>query len=799
MSSGQTLLLCGVPESVCASLESKLADVRVEQIRSAEDLREGIQSKKIALLVIADGFDGRRAADVYADLVSSAPRKPERTWCCLSGLGASEYVAPLIEGGVSRIFFLPLNVDEVVREAARLLGVEIAEPVEPARAEKNAAALAKVWERFRDTTLARVGTLELAVLALLEGNLSEDARAEAEREAHKLAGSAGTFGFPSSSRIAKEIEQRFANSGLNPADSVELSEKVISLRADLEGVPETLQATAPAATANVGRQLLVLLDDESFTSSLRMEAETHGFSITTAANVAAAREAIKRDRPALAVVSIPELEERETTLEFIQDLSSSIPCVPVIALSAAKDFQTRLDASRRGADVFLEKPISPRRTFAEVVSAFERLAGPRATILAVDDDAHILAGIRALLEPARLRVVVSSDPLKLTESLDDEQPDLLLLDIDMPFVSGIELCRALRQDPHWARLPIIMVTGRDDAASIQRAFSAGADDFIRKPIVPAELIMRVSNRLERARLNHQLAEVDSATGIANQRKAGELLDRFLRLAGRRRESFCIAILDASELEADARTADDDLRALGRTLVRSLRTEDIVGRWTNGKFVVGFFGTSKVDAAVRLREILAQFENERSAVAGTEAAIAAFKGGIAQFPQDGVDLDSLVRAASNALVAASHAGAESVVAAGTIVDAATRRVDVVVIDDDEALVGLLAHSLETQGLSYAAFSSGDRAVTALTAKVPEVFARVILLDVDLPGMNGLDVMRVLARERVIANTKVVMLSARSGEGDILSALQMGATDHITKPFSVPVLMQKLKAVLREKPG
>lgn len=800
MSDDQTILLGGVPESVCASLESRLSGVRVCQVRTLDALLDNLVTQRVALLVIADGFDGRRAVDAHNEFSVAAKRKPEKVWCCLSGLGTSEYVAPLVERGVNRIFFLPLNADEVVREAARALGVEVVEPVEPARAEKNAAALAKVWERFRDTTLARVGTLESAVLELLEGTLSEEARAAAEREAHKLAGSSGTFGFPRSSRVAKEIEQRFSSTGLTAGDSVDLSEKVIALRRDLEGVPETTQSSVTAAAANVDRRILILSDDPSFSSGIRMEAEGRGFSTHIATDVMSAREGNQGERPSLAMISIPEVGEgeREKTLELIQEFTSAIPCIPVIALSTARDFQTRLEASRRGADVFLERPISARRAFAEVISAFERLSGPRATVLALDDDPQILSGIRALLEPAGMSVITHEDALSLSDVLDDSRPDILLLDIDMPVVSGFELCRALRQDPHWARLPILIVTGRDDAASIQRAFSAGADDFLRKPIVPAELLMRINSRLERARLNRELAEVDIATGIANQKKVGELLDRFIRLAARRRDSFCLALLDASDLEADGGNPDDDMRALGRTLIRSVRGEDIVGRWTDGKFVLGFFGTSKSDAAARLRGILEQFASERTPVSGAQPDMAAFRGGIAQFPNDGVDVDSLVRAATTALAAASVSGAGRVVTAGSVVDAATKRVDVVVIDDDEALVGLLTHSLETQGLSYVAFGSGDKAVAALTGKIPEVLARAILLDVDLPGINGLDVMRVLAREGVTASTKVVMLTSRSGESDILSALQMGASDHVTKPFSVPVLMQKLKAVLRDKP-
>lgn len=203
-------MLGGVPESVCASLESRLSGVRVYQVRTLDALLDNLVTERVALLVIADGFDGRRAVDAHHEIFSAAKRTPDKVWCCLSGLGTSEYVAPLVERGVNRIFFLPLNTDEVIREAARALGVEVVEPLEPARAEKNTVALAKVWERFRDSTLARVGTLEAAVLELLQDTLSEEARAAAEREAHKLAGSSGTFGFPRSSRIAKEIEQRFS-------------------------------------------------------------------------------------------------------------------------------------------------------------------------------------------------------------------------------------------------------------------------------------------------------------------------------------------------------------------------------------------------------------------------------------------------------------------------------------------------------------------------------------------------------------------------------------------------------------
>jgi len=74
--------------------------------------------------------------------------------------------------------------------------------------------------------------------------------------------------------------------------------------------------------------------------------------------------------------------------------------------------------------------------------------------------------------------------------------------------------------------------------------------------------------------------------------------------------------------------------------------------------------------------------------------------------------------------------------------------------------------------------------------------VILLDVDLPGLNGLDVLRRLKGVEMTRVSSVVMLTARTGERDVLTALELGAIDHIAKPFSVPVLMHKVRTLLKQ---
>jgi DNA-binding response OmpR family regulator len=127
---------------------------------------------------------------------------------------------------------------------------------------------------------------------------------------------------------------------------------------------------------------------------------------------------------------------------------------------------------------------------------------------------------------------------------------------------------------------------------------------------------------------------------------------------------------------------------------------------------------------------------------------------------------------------------------------TRRVDVAIVDDDVALVSLLQHAMESRTMRVATFADGETAVAALTGSTPEVQATVILLGVDLPALNGLDVLRRLKAVEVTRTSHVVMLTSRTGERDVLAALELGAIDHIAKPFSVPVLIHKVRMVLRQ---
>ncbi|HEY0529691.1 MAG TPA: response regulator [Gemmatimonadaceae bacterium] len=423
-------------------------------------------------------------------------------------------------------------------------------------------------------------------------------------------------------------------------------------------------------------------------------------------------------------------------------------------------------------------------------------------VLAVDDEAAITRGLTAMLARRKIPVTALNDPLRFWSVIDETKPNLVLLDLEMPRISGTELCRAIRNDRRWSGLPVIFLTGHTDQESVKRIFEAGADDYVGKPFVPAELVMRIESRLTGVKARRIPIETDPVTGLATAGKVTDVVQRFLRLARRKSDPYSFGVLEVDDFATiiqtyGRRAGEMLLRAIGELLQKSFRGEDVVGWWSGAEFSIGMYGSPKDQSAIKLERVCGQVA-ELTITSDAGASIQArCSGGVAQYKVDGEDIPSMREGALNALHAIRIAGVARVGISGVKpTGPMTRRVDVAIVDDDSALLSLLQHAMESRSLSVATFRDGESAAEALTSSVPEVQASVILLGVDIPGLNGLEVLRRLNSAQVTRVSKVVMVTARTGERDILAALELGAIDHIAKPFSVPVLVHKVRVALRQ---
>lgn len=361
----------------------------------------------------------------------------------------------------------------------------------------------KIWERFRANFGDRISVIERAGVAAQAGELDPQLRQEAQQEAHKLAGSLGTFGRAEGSAIARQIEA-ILQSDTGGDRIAALPELTRNLRRTVEtpkpAVPETVRD--PGVLSGLHTPRLVAIDsDDPFLGELVAEAKHHNIEPEIVPDEVAVRRLCIRADMSLPPGEFPRVVlldfDRHPCPDLLADLNRQTPPVPAIVLAARGDIGKRVEIVRLGGSAFLEKPVAAERAIAVVADVLRQHYAADTRVMIVDDDPAMLATIQAFLQPWGIQTVTLDDPRQFWETLELTVPHLLVLDIEMPHLNGIELCQIVRTDPRWQSVPVLFLTAHTDVKIQHQVFAAGADDYLTKPITGSELATRIVNRLKR--------------------------------------------------------------------------------------------------------------------------------------------------------------------------------------------------------------------------------------------------------------------------------------------------------------
>jgi diguanylate cyclase (GGDEF)-like protein len=291
------------------------------------------------------------------------------------------------------------------------------------------------------------------------------------------------------------------------------------------------------------------------------------------------------------------------------------------------------------------------------------------TVLAIDDspDVHRLLDVRLRPEGLVLHHALNAEEgLAMAREL---LPDLVLLDVDLPLITGFEVCQRLKEDPATSAIPIIFLTGAAEIYTKVQGFDLGAVDYVLKPFDPAELRARVRAALRTKRFHDLLSarsHVDGLTGIWNRSYFNQRMGEEISAAQRYRRTVSLVMLDLDHFKGHNDAfghpfGDQVLQSVGDVLHSALRTTDAPCRFGGEEFALILTETPDEGAMITAERIRKQIAELPFRPKDRHVQVTASLGVACStlFDSRALSVASLVTAADDVLYEAKQAGRDRV--------------------------------------------------------------------------------------------------------------------------------------------
>ncbi len=290
------------------------------------------------------------------------------------------------------------------------------------------------------------------------------------------------------------------------------------------------------------------------------------------------------------------------------------------------------------------------------------LQADAAAVLVVDDDRSTRSALRQALRLSGFRVEEAGDGASALAWLEEAGADVILMDAMMPVMDGFTACRTLKQHPRLKDIPVLMITALDDRQSIERAFDAGASDFIPKPIhlsVVNQRVRRVIDATRAERHVRHLAYNDALTGLPNRMLFVDYLAQAIDRAAGAGSQLAVLFLDLDRFKYVNDTlgheaGDQLLAVMAQRLKGCVRADDCVARLGGDEFTVLLDALPNSAVAASVAQNICRTISAPLVINGHEMVITTSIG-ISMYPADGHDVSTLLRHADTAMYRAKHDG------------------------------------------------------------------------------------------------------------------------------------------------
>ncbi len=509
-----------------------------------------------------------------------------------------------------------------------------------------------------------------ALIGQIDTNASsnQEVLSKIKHHFHWLAGSGGIYGLPELTNLGKDAEQ-FCE-GVKDFDELcpakQLTEFVHSARELFAASPEQKHGSVKIKR-DEKRVLELLLVDSDSTRTAKFEELFEEFSmkVETATNFSDAVSLIGNQSFDGMIVTMPldgglayDLVERFRA-------STQTDSQPALIVNTQPGLLDKVQAIHCGADGFFDEPFVMQDVAERMRFLLEAPEAPDYRILYVEDDPYQAEFVRAILSSAGYSIEICANVKNFDAMLVSHQPDLVLLDIMLPDITGYELARYLRQSEAYATLPILFLTTEAKIDAKIRAAKAGGDDYLVKPVAPSLLLSTVAAKLERARFLKSLLHRDGLTKLLTHTAFMNLAQMVIARKQRQPEkSVGLIMIDIDRFKSINDTyghpvGDRVIVSLANLLRRRVRRADLVGRYGGEEFVVVVEDLAEAEVQLLAERLLADFSQIQHKTANGSFQ-SSFSAGMAILDVTKMTLGDWIRTADEALLHAKQTGRNKIV-------------------------------------------------------------------------------------------------------------------------------------------